>query len=124
VRRAGEIGTAGLGMIVFSLGTTLLTSGTLAVVLAGKILFGVGIPLIVVALFTLLQRTTPGPLQGRTYAAIEVLVGTPQTLSIALGAAAVAVVDYRVLLLVEAAVVAAAGAWLLTRRDQPVAAPY
>jgi len=123
VRRAGEIAAAGLGMIVFSLGTTLLTSGTLAVVLAGKILFGVGIPVIVVALYTLLQRTTPGPLQGRTYSAIEVLVGTPQTLSIALGAAAVAVVDYRVLLLVEAAVVAAAGTWLLTRREQPVAAP-
>jgi hypothetical protein len=109
---------------VFSFGTTLLTSGTLAIVLAGKILFGVGIPLIVVALFTLLQRTTPGPLQGRTYSAIEVLVGTPQTLSVAVGAAAVAVVDYRVLLLVEAAVVAAAGAWLLTRREQPVATPH
>jgi MFS family permease len=124
VRRAGEIAVAGLGMIVFSLGTTLLTSGALAVVVAGKLLFGVGLPWIVVALFTLLQRTTPGPLQGRTYSAIEVLVGTPQTLSIALGAAAVAVVDYRVLLLVEAAVVAAAGAWLLTRREQPVAAPH
>jgi MFS family permease len=124
VRRAGEIAAAGLGMLVFSFGTTLLTSSTLAVVVAGKILFGVGIPVIVVALYTLLQRTTPGPLQGRTYSAIEVFVGTPQTLSIALGAAAVAVVDYRVLLLVEAAVVAAAGAWLLTRREQAVAASH
>jgi len=124
VRRLGEIAVAGLGMIVFSFGTTLLTSGALAVVLTGIVLFGVGIPWIVVALFTLLQRTTPGALQGRTYAAIEVLVGTPQTLSIALGAAAVAVVDYRLLLLLEAAVVAAAGAWLLTRREQPVAAPH
>jgi MFS family permease len=124
IRRAGEIAVAGLGMIVFSLGTTLLTSGALGVVVAGKLLFGVGLPWIVVALFTLLQRTTPGPLQGRTYSAIEVLVGAPQTLSIALGAAAVAFVDYRVLLLVEAAVVAAAGAWLLTRRAQPVAAPH
>ena len=106
------------GMLVFSLGTTLLTSSTLAVVLVGIVLFGVGIPWIVVALFTLLQRTTPGALQGRTYSAIEVLVGTPQTLSIALGAAAVAFVDYRLLLLVEAAVVAAAGAWLLTQREQ------
>ena len=123
VRRAGEIAVAGLGMIVFSLGTTLLTSGTMVVVLGGLVLFGAGIPWIVVALFTLLQRTTPGPLQGRTYSAIEVLVGTPQTLSIALGAAAVAVVDYRVLLLVEAAVVAAAGTWLLTQREQAVAAP-
>jgi MFS family permease len=124
VRRVGELAAAGLAMIVFSLGTTLLTSSTLAVVIAGKILFGVGIPVIVVALYTLLQRTTPGPLQGRTYAAIEVLVGTPQTVSIALGAAAVAFVDYRLLLLVEATVVAAAGAWLLTRREQTVTAPH
>jgi MFS family permease len=123
VARAGELPVAGLGMLVFSLGTTLLTSGTLAVVLAGKILFGVGIPLIVVALFTLLQRTTPGPLQGRTYSAVEVLVGVPQTVSIALGALAVAFVDYRLLLLLEATVVAAAGTWLLTRREQAVTAP-
>jgi MFS family permease len=124
IRRAGEIPVAGLAMIVFSLGTTLLTSGSLPVVLVGIVLFGVGIPWIVVALFTLLQRTTPGELQGRTYSAIEVLVGTPQTVSIALGAAAIAFVDYRLLLLVEAAVVASAGAWLLTRREQPVPAPH
>jgi MFS family permease len=124
VRRAGEIPVAALGMLVFSLGTTLLMSGTLAVVLAGKVLFGVGIPWIVVALFTLLQRTTPGDLQGRVYSAVEVFVGVPQTVSIALGAAAVAFVDYRVLLLVEAAVVAAAGVWLLTRSEQPVTAPH
>jgi hypothetical protein len=123
IRRVGEIPLAGLGMLVFSLGTTLLTSGTLVVVLAGIVLFGLGIPWIIVAVFTLLQRTTPGPLQGRVYSAVEVLVGTPQTLSIAVGAAAVAVVDYRVLLLVEAVVVAAAGAWLLTRRQQAVTAP-
>ena len=38
--------------------------------------------------------------------------------------AAIAFVDYRVLLLVEATVVAGAGAWLLTRREQAVAAPH
>jgi hypothetical protein len=124
IRRVGEIHLAGLGMLVFGLGTTLLTSGTLAVVLAGIVLFGMGIPWIIVAVFTLLQRTTPGPLQGRVYSAVEVLVGTPQTVSIALGAVLVAFVDYRLLLLVEAAVVVAAGAWLLTRRSEVVAAPH
>jgi hypothetical protein len=124
IRRVGELPLAGLGMLVFGFGTTLLTSGTLAVVLAGIVLFGMGIPWIIVAVFTLLQRTTPGPLQGRVYSAVEVLVGTPQTVSIALGAVLVAFVDYRLLLLVEAAVVAAAGAWLLTRRSEVVAAPH
>jgi MFS family permease len=124
VRRIGEGYLAGVGMLVFSLGVTLLMSDALPVVLAGKILFGAGIPWIVVALFTLLQRLTPGPLQGRTYSAVEVLVNTPQTVSIALGALLVAFIDYRLLLLVEAVVVAGAGAWLLTRRSQAVTRPH
>jgi MFS family permease len=124
VRRFGEGYLAGAGMLVFSLGVTLLMSGALPVVLAGKVLFGAGIPWIIVGLFTLLQRLTPGPLQGRTYSAIDVLCNTPQTVSIALGALLVAFVDYRLLLLVEAVVVAAAGTWLLTRREQRVVAPH
>jgi MFS family permease len=120
VRRLGEGYLAGAGMVVFSFGVTLLASGTLAVVLAGVVLFGLGIPWIVVALFTLLQRSTPGPLQGRVYSTVELLVNTPQTFSIALGAVLVAFVDYRLLLLVEAATVAAAGLWLLTRPEQRV----
>ena len=107
--------SAAAGMVIFACGTLLLLSDALPVVLAGKVLFGVGIPWVIVALYTLLQRTTPAPLQGRVYSAVEVFVGTPQTISIALGAILVALVDYRALLLVEALVVAGAGAWLLTR---------
>jgi len=124
VRRAGEGAVAGIGMLVFSLGTTMLTSSSLNIVLAGKILFGIGMPWVIVALFTLLQRTTPRPLQGRVYSAVEVLVGTPQTASIALGALLVAFVDYRLLLLVQAFVVAAAGVWLLTRAEQRLHVPH
>jgi MFS family permease len=124
VRRIGEGQLAAIGMLAFSFGVTLLMSGSLPVVLAGKVLFGLGIPWIVVALFTLLQRLTPEPLQGRTYSAVDVFANTPQTVSIGLGALLVAFVDYRLLLLVEAAVVAAAGAWLLTRPEQRVAAPH
>jgi MFS family permease len=124
VRRAGEIAAASLGLLVFSLGTTLQVSGSLAVVLAGLVLFGVGVPIVLVALFTLLQRTTPAPLQGRVYSAVEVLVGVPQMVSIAAGAVLVTLVDYRLLLLVEAAVVAGAGAWLLSRAAQGVSASH
>lgn len=124
VRRAGELPVAGLGMIVFSLGTSLQTSGSLAVVIVGLILFGVGIPWVLVALFTLLQRSTPEALQGRVYSAVEVLVGVPQMVSIAAGAALVTIVDYRLLLGIEAAVVAAAGVWLLTRPAQSVTASH
>ena len=54
------------------------------------------------ALVTLLQRSTPWPLQGRTFSASEFAFGAPQTLSIALGAALVALIDYRFILLVQA----------------------
>jgi MFS family permease len=128
VRRAGEGRAAAFGLLVFSLGTTLQTSASLPVVLAGLVLFGIGVPVVLVALFTLLQRSTPAPLQGRVYSAVEVLVGVPQMVSIAAGALLVTVVDYRLLLLAEATVVAAAGAWLLTRADpipaQPVATSH
>jgi MFS family permease len=124
VRRAGEVAAASLGLLVFSFGTTLQVSGSLAVVLAGLVLFGIGVPLVLVALFTLLQRTTPAPLQGRVYSAVEVLVGVPQMVSIAAGALLVTLVDYRLLLLAEGAVVAAAGAWLMTRAAQGVSASH
>jgi MFS family permease len=124
VRRAGEIAAASLGLLVFSFGTTLQTSGSLAVVLAGLVLFGIGVPLVLVALFTLLQRSTPAALQGRVYSAVEVLVGVPQMVSIAAGAMLVTLVDYRLLLLAEAAVVAGAGAWLLTKAVQGVSASH
>jgi MFS family permease len=124
VRRAGEGPVAGLGLIVFSLGTTLQMSSSLAVVAVGLILFGIGVPWVLVALFTLLQRCTPPGLQGRVYSAVEVLVGVPQMVSIAAGAALVTLVDYRLLLLAEATVVAAAGAWLLTRVARRVSASH
>jgi hypothetical protein len=44
--------------------------------------------------------------------------------SIAAGAALVTVVDYRLLLRIEAAMVAAAGVWLLTRVAQRVSASH
>jgi hypothetical protein len=53
-----------------------------------------------------------------------VLVGVPQMVSIAAGALLVTLVDYRLLLLAEGAVVAAAGAWLVTRAAQGVSASH
>jgi hypothetical protein len=103
-------------MTIFGLGALLMADSQLAVVLAGKALFGLGLPWAVVAALTLLQRTTPSHLQGRAYAASELALGVPQTLSIALGAALVALVDYRLVLLAQAVTVGAAGLALLRPR--------
>ena len=117
-RRAGEGILAGLGMAAVAVAALLMTSSALAAVVTGKILFGVGTPWIIVGAITLLQRLTPGALQGRVYSAAEFLMGAPQTLSIAAGAVLVTIVDYRWLLVAEATVMAACATYLLTRPEQ------
>jgi MFS transporter len=115
--RHGETGAAGLGLAVLAIGTLATADSNAAVVLAGQALFGFGIPWLIVAVYTLIQRRSPPHLQGRVYSAMEIALGVPQTLSIALGAALAAVVDYRWLILAEALVAAAAGVYLLAHRE-------
>jgi hypothetical protein len=78
---------------------------------------------VIVSLTTLVQRSTPSELQGRAYAAADALITTPQTISIAVGAALVGVVGYQVLLVAMAACNALAGAYLAQgyrcRGEQP-----
>ena len=81
--RRGETALAGLGLTIFAIGCLLIMDSSLPVVLFGKVLFNLGVPWMFIGLVTLLQRTTPGPLQGRAYAASEFAVGVPQTLGIA-----------------------------------------
>ncbi len=113
MRRIGESLLASAGMAVLAAGMLGLASPSLAVVLAAKALYGFGIPWIVIGAYTLLQRLTPRELQGRAYSAAELALGAPQTLSIALGAVLVSVVDYRFLLLAQAALTASAALYLL-----------
>ena len=105
-------------MAAVAVAALLMMSSALPVVLTGKVLFGVGTPWIIVGAITLLQRLTPGALQGRVYSAAEFLMAAPQTLSIAAGAALLTIVDYRWLLVAEATVMAASATYLLTRREQ------
>jgi MFS family permease len=113
----GEGRAAGFGMAIFAIGTLATADSSMAVVLTGKVLFGLGLPWLIVPVMTLLQRATPAHLQGRAYSAMEIAIGLPQTLSIALGAALVTVVDYRLLIVAQALIVGAAGLYLLTRRE-------
>jgi MFS family permease len=113
IRRFGEVRASGLGLAVFAAGAALTAAPALVAVLAGKALFGFGLPWIVIPLLTLLQRLTPSHLQGRAYSAAELLLSGPQTLSIAAGAALISVVDYRVLIAAEALAGAIAAAYLL-----------
>jgi MFS family permease len=117
MQRHGEGRMGGLGLAVLAIGTLATADSSPAVVLAGQALFGFGVPWLIVALYTLIQRRSPDRLQGRVYSAMEIALGVPQTLSIALGAALATAVDYRILILAEALVAAGAAVYLLTRRE-------
>lgn len=104
MRRTGERTLLVAAALGCALGCTLLVSGWLPVVLLGMALVGVSIVWFNVAAFTLIQRSTPTELLGRVDAALSVALMIPQAASIALGAALIAVLDYRLLLLAMAVV--------------------
>jgi MFS family permease len=114
--RVGERRGCALGMTVAAVGLPLLATSSLALVLAGAIVFGAGMSWILVGAVTLLQRSTPAHLQGRAYAVLEMALAVPQTAAVAVGAALVDLVDHRLLLLAMAALMAVAG--VVLRRDR------
>jgi MFS family permease len=119
LRRLGDARVLGLGMLLFAAGVLAFLVPSVAVVVAGFGVVGAGIAWAIVAMGTAIQLRTPSHLQGRVYSAVETLVGTPQTLSIALGAGLVGLVDYRALIVVMSAVTALCGAYLLSARLAP-----
>jgi MFS family permease len=125
LRRFGDGRTLGLGMLLFAVGDSLFLIPALVPVVLGFGLAGVGVSWAVVAFGTAVQLRTPPELQGRVYSAADTVVGTPQTLSIALGAALVTVVDYRVLILAMGLVTGACGVFMIVAGapDDAVAEP-
>jgi cyanate permease len=122
IRRTGELRPVPWAFAVIALGSLLSTSSLLPVVAAGTLLFGAGLPVLIVCLTTVIQRRTPGELQGRTFTAFELFSGVPQLLSILGGAVAVSLVDYRIPLVAMALGVAAAGVYSALRlREDPAA---
>ncbi|MFF4797746.1 MFS transporter [Streptomyces sp. NPDC001351] len=69
------------------------------VVLACCAASGAGLPCVLIAALTALQRETPDALLGRTAAAANTLLFTPNVCGLAAGAALVELTDYRVVLL-------------------------
>lgn len=120
VRRLGESRALAVGMLLMATGLLGLLSSSLTVVLVGNLVFGLGLSLDAVAYATLLQRQTPAHLMGRVSAAVDVLIGGPQIISIGVGAALIAVVDYRLLVVVMVVVTAAAGSVLLQTKPSSV----
>ncbi|HJU36161.1 MAG TPA: MFS transporter [Gaiellaceae bacterium] len=118
LRRFGDVRTVGIGIGLFGVCGVLLAVPSLAVVTVGFVVAGLGVVWAFVAFNTSIQTRTPLVIQGRVDAACEVSLSVAQAVSIGTGAALSTLVDYRILLVAMAAVVAASAGYLLTRHDE------
>lgn len=112
MKAVGAGRTVVLGLALLAAGTIPLVSGQVGLVIAGMVLGGIAIPWAFVAMATTRQLLTPNALQGRATSATTMALQIPQLISTGLGAALVSLVDFRVMTLVAAAVIAAGALWL------------
>ncbi|MGW6275154.1 MFS transporter [Streptomyces sp. NPDC055060] len=116
MRRFGERRFGGAGIALTALAVVLHALPYDAAVLAGSFVNGLGLPCVLIAGLTAVQRETPRALLGRAAATANTLMFTPTALGIALGAGLVETVDHRVLLPVLAGARLLIAAPLLTGR--------
>ncbi len=116
LRRLGDVRLVALGMATFAVGELSFVSTRLPLVLVGIAIAGAGIAWLIVGFGTALQLRTPARLQGRVSSAADTAISVPQNISIALGAALISTIDYRVLVVVEAVVTVLCAVYLATRR--------
>jgi MFS family permease len=113
IKRFGEVTAIWGSLILFAVALGVCAaSPLLSVVFIGVVFLGYGLPVFIVAFMTLLQRRTPGRLMGRVSTATEVVLGTPQAISIAMGALLVSVISYRSIYWICATVIIAAAIYL------------
>ncbi|MDF9802958.1 Na+/melibiose symporter-like transporter [Streptomyces sp. HB372] len=126
LRRLPERVFAAGGMALFALAVGARTLPPDGVALAASAAIGFGLPCVLIATMTAVQRETPDAVLARTAATASSLMTAPNAVALAAGAGLVAVVDVRVLTAVGgaagllAAVLLAAGA--ARRRTAPVSA--
>jgi MFS family permease len=115
LKRLGDIRLAGIGVLIFGVGDAFLLVPHVAVIAGAAAVAGVGVVWAIVAIATAYQRRSPSHLQGRVSAAANMLFSVPQTISIAVGAVLITVIDYRIEIVLMTAVILAAATYLLTR---------
>jgi MFS family permease len=123
IRRIGEARTLGVSLIAWTVASLLYIAPTLATACVALTIFGAAIPLCAVAVATATQRHTSPALQGRVNTASGTAINLSQTLSIAVGAALINTVDYRLLLATAALVLSVTATPILLHPAQPDAEP-
>ncbi|KOG19873.1 MFS transporter [Streptomyces viridochromogenes] len=100
LRRLGERRFAAYGIALTALAAGLRAIPSDPVALACSAANGVGLPCVLIAALTAVQRETPDALLGRTAATANTLVFTPNVIGLAAGAALVELLDVRLVLVV------------------------
>ncbi|WP_051715940.1 MFS transporter [Streptomyces sp. NRRL S-475] len=100
LRHLGARRFAASGIVLLALAVALraVPSEPVALVCGGAI--GMGLPAVLIAALTSVQRQTPGALLGRVTATAHMLMFTPNVAGLAAGAALVELVDHRLVLVV------------------------
>ncbi|WKD37353.1 MFS transporter [Streptomyces xanthophaeus] len=98
LRRMPESLFTAAGTALFALGAGVRALPYDAAALAGSAAIGAGLPCVLIAALTAVQREVPNAALGRAAATANTLIFVPNALALALGSALVAFVDVRVLL--------------------------
>ncbi|WP_415954189.1 MFS transporter [Streptomyces sp. KLOTTS4A1] len=98
LRRLGERGFAAAGLGLFSVAVALRALPYDTAALAASAAIGIGLPAVLIAALTAVQKQTPDELLGRAAASANTLVFAPNALALGAGAGLVALVDHRLLL--------------------------
>ncbi|MGA5195148.1 MFS transporter [Streptomyces exfoliatus] len=113
LRRVPERVLATVGLALFAVAVGVRALPYEATALTASAVIGLGLPWVLVAVVTAVQREAPAEAVGRVAATANTLVFAPNALALALGAALVALVDVHVLLPLLAVAGAAGAACLV-----------
>ncbi|MGW2961987.1 MFS transporter [Streptomyces sp. NPDC001220] len=100
LRRLGERRFAAYGIALTGVAVAARAVPYDAVVLACSAAGGIGLPCVLIAAYTAVQREIPAAALGRATATADTLMFTPNVVGLAVGAALVELVDHRLLLVV------------------------
>jgi len=105
VRRLGEVAATAAGLATMAISTAIMAlAPSMTVIYAGVVILGIALPWTFVAFTTLMQRRSPAHLIGRVSATVDVLLSTPQAISLVVGSLLVSLLDYRTIFWIIAAV--------------------
>ncbi|MGW4156202.1 MFS transporter [Micromonospora chersina] len=121
IRRLGDRRVTAVAAALLAAGLALRAVPGLVPVAAGTLAVGVGAPLVLITVWTVVQRETPNALVGRVSATVNTLTFGPGTLAVLAGAALLEIVDHRVIQLAGAAGALLLAGWALRGGPRPVA---